>query len=283
MTHRSTTSHAVAAATAVAYAMSGPLLAAPLVAPLAVAAVAVVAVVGGWGWVVALSVLGLVEWLLLDLRLGHDVAPNLVLHLANGASGVVLALAWARGARGGTALSADTVPLPPPRATSPTSGPATRRDPPSLVPNRLSSLPPLASLPPRELPPLDPGDLGLRVLAVDDDPLSRLVLEALLARIGCESTLVGSAHAALAALDGGRYDVVLTDGALPDVSGTELTRLVRGRPDAPPVIGVTGSASAEDRQRGLEAGMALYLTKPVTMDRLAAALAAVHASHDSDA
>lgn len=61
---------------------------------------------------------------------------------------------------------------------------------------------------------------------------------------------------------------------LPGMSGLDALRALRARPDLKhiPVIALTAAASERDKARGLQAGFYRYLTKPVQVDELIAAL-----------
>jgi CheY-like chemotaxis protein len=71
----------------------------------------------------------------------------------------------------------------------------------------------------------------------------------------------------------GRFDIVLMDVNLPDISGLEATATIRslehsaGR-DAIPIIAMTAGAMKGDRERAIAAGMNDYLAKPVAIELL---------------
>ena len=112
-----------------------------------------------------------------------------------------------------------------------------------------------------------------RVLFVDDDAnlckLARIMLE----RIGCEVTTVtdGSAGLQLVLDRPERFDLVLTDQVMPDVSGIDLAARIHAvRPDLPVVLCTGGNQHDEHRAR--RAGITEILLKPVTSRDLAALL-----------
>mgnify|MGYP000856329737 CR=1 FL=1 len=128
----------------------------------------------------------------------------------------------------------------------------------------------------RPEPPLD-------VLIVDDESLARLRLRSLLgdciqprARALAEAA---DAPGALALLKNQKFDVALLDIHLPGMSGVELARQLRELPDPPPFIFIT--AHAEHAVDAFELEATDYLTKPVRLERLQAALQKVARLHQA--
>ncbi|MFZ5892550.1 MAG: GAF domain-containing protein [Myxococcota bacterium] len=119
----------------------------------------------------------------------------------------------------------------------------------------------------------------LRVLLVEDDPLTREGMECMLAEAGAIVTAVEDATQALRALEHeDAMQVIVSDLGLPGTSGYELIELVaaecerRGRP-VPPACAVSAHARDADRRRALAAGFDVYLTKPVSAEHLVEAVA----------
>ena len=124
-----------------------------------------------------------------------------------------------------------------------------------------------------DVPFLAPLDL----LVAEDNPVNAMVLEALLRRAGHRVTVVANGRDAVAALVGQYFDVVLMDMRMPVMDGLTATRAIRALPGAPgrvPIIGVTANAFVEDQRQCLKAGMNGYVSKPVTLAKLTAAIAA---------
>ncbi|RYH11605.1 ATP-binding protein [Tropicimonas sp. IMCC6043] len=97
--------------------------------------------------------------------------------------------------------------------------------------------------------PVEPArGAPLRILVVDDDAVSRMVAEGVLARLGHATQSAAAATAALDMLARERFDLVLTDNRMPEISGLDLLERIRGGDGGVnpgiPVILVT--ASAED-------------------------------------
>ena len=104
---------------------------------------------------------------------------------------------------------------------------------------------------------------GARVLVVDDNAVNRRVAERMLLQLGHVPTMASDGNEALALLSALTFDLVLMDCQMPDLDGYETTRRLRaaGRV-ALPVVAVTASVMAEDRDRCLAAGMNDFMGKP---------------------
>lgn len=117
--------------------------------------------------------------------------------------------------------------------------------------------------------------VGMRVLVIEDDDKVRDFLNKGLTLLGHRPCLTAEGQEGLAALDAERFDVVLTDLGLPGISGEELARRISLRPSPPPVIVLTGWADQIRSENWRMAGVTSVLGKPVALDALADALAAV--------
>jgi signal transduction histidine kinase/DNA-binding response OmpR family regulator len=144
-----------------------------------------------------------------------------------------------------------------------------------------------APAPPRR--PADPVGMDrglarrhpLSILLAEDHPVNRRVMVGLLEHLGYEADLASNGLEVLAALECRSYDVVLMDIQMPEMDGLEVTRRIRlhtGQPRAgrhqPRIVALTAHAMSGDRERCLAAGMDGYLSKPVQIAELEAALAA---------
>ena len=108
-----------------------------------------------------------------------------------------------------------------------------------------------------------------RILAVEDDPIQAKTLAALL-RGSYEVATVATGEECLTAAREGAFDLVLLDVVLPGISGYQVCRELKGRPETAdlPVIFLSANAGLEDRLQGFEAGGFDYLGKPVVKDEL---------------
>jgi CheY-like chemotaxis protein len=112
---------------------------------------------------------------------------------------------------------------------------------------------------------------ALRVLVAEDDPANQRVIAMLVSRLGHHADLAGDGEQAVTAIAGGDYDLILMDVHMPRLNGIAATRRVRAqRPgDQPPIVALTGSATADTREACLRAGMNGFLTKPIKPSELA--------------
>jgi signal transduction histidine kinase/CheY-like chemotaxis protein/HPt (histidine-containing phosphotransfer) domain-containing protein len=116
----------------------------------------------------------------------------------------------------------------------------------------------------------------LRILLAEDNAINQKVALGLLERLGYGADVVGDGRQALARLDHAAYDVILMDVQMPEMDGLEASRAICARwaaSERPRIIAMTAEAMQGDRDKCLAAGMDDYIAKPVTLDRLAAALA----------
>jgi CheY-like chemotaxis protein len=116
---------------------------------------------------------------------------------------------------------------------------------------------------------------SLRVLIAEDYPDSRDFLQLLLEDMVQRVDVAQNGRQALEQLSLRDYDVVLMDCCMPEMDGYEATRILRAREaeeQHTAVIGLTANTQKGDREKCLTAGMDEYLTKPVIIGDLLAAM-----------
>jgi CheY-like chemotaxis protein len=113
-----------------------------------------------------------------------------------------------------------------------------------------------------------------RVLVVDDVAANRALLCDVLAKAGFILAQAGDGEELLARARSFRPDLILVDSLMPALGGVEATRRLRREPDigGVPVIAVSATASAEHRAACLDAGVNVFLAKPVSLEALLAAI-----------
>jgi DNA-binding response OmpR family regulator len=102
----------------------------------------------------------------------------------------------------------------------------------------------------------------LRVLCVDDDEDSRVMLTTLLKLAFIDAKAVGTGAQALSSIQTERFDLYLLDARLPDVDGFELCRRMRDFDPDTPILFFSGAAYETDKKKGIEAGANAYVIKP---------------------
>ena len=112
------------------------------------------------------------------------------------------------------------------------------------------------------------------ILIVEDDPVSRLLLEKILVKTGYEVATVTNGHEALESFSKKFFPIVLTDWIMPEMDGLELCRTIRKNISTGYVFIflLTAMDSTDDMVAGLEAGADDYLTKPFNHAELIARL-----------
>jgi signal transduction histidine kinase len=136
----------------------------------------------------------------------------------------------------------------------------------------VSTPPPVEALEP-EPPSLPAAAEEVSVLLVEDNKLNQLVAVRLLERCGYSCHVAQNGREAIEAVRRWPYRLVLMDCQMPEVDGYEATRAVRSLGFSVRIVALTASASEEDRQRCMDAGMDDYITKPVTTATIKAVLA----------
>ncbi len=125
---------------------------------------------------------------------------------------------------------------------------------------------------------------GPILLNVDDTEAARYAKSRTLRHAGFEVIEAGTGAAALELVEHDRPALVLLDVRLPDMSGSEVCRLIKQRWPATMVLQTSATfVSARDRTRGLDAGADTYLVQPVDPDELVAAVRALLRLHAAEA
>jgi PAS domain S-box-containing protein len=123
--------------------------------------------------------------------------------------------------------------------------------------------PPLLSQAPRRL----------CALVVEDEEINRLILQAILNKLGHRCITAADGSKALEWLAQGHFDIILMDVQMPEMDGLETTRRIRNAPQFAhireiPIVALTAFAMAGDREKCIGAGMSEYLAKPVDIKKL---------------
>jgi two-component system, OmpR family, response regulator MprA len=114
-----------------------------------------------------------------------------------------------------------------------------------------------------------------RVLIVDDDAGVRRMLARTLEAEGYGVTTAADGGSALVEIERSAPDLIVLDVAMPGMDGLGVTRRLRGKGDALPVLLLTARDGVADRVAGLDAGADDYLVKPFATDELLARVRAL--------
>ncbi len=107
-----------------------------------------------------------------------------------------------------------------------------------------------------------------RVLVVDDEPAMRRVLEIMLRKMGHDVTCANDGMQALAAVQTGPFDLVISDVRMPGLSGVGLLRALREQGNDVPVIIMTAHGSIESAVDAMKLGASEYIVRPFDVDAL---------------
>jgi DNA-binding response OmpR family regulator len=115
----------------------------------------------------------------------------------------------------------------------------------------------------------------MRLLLIEDNERFAALLKQGLASAGFSVDVLTTAQEASAALETGRWDVVVLDRGLPDGDGIEVLTKMRRQGDSAPVLILTAHGNLKDRVNGLQSGADDYLVKPFALEELVARLQAL--------
>jgi len=119
--------------------------------------------------------------------------------------------------------------------------------------------------------------MATRVLIVEDEEALATLLEYNLGQEKFDVTLASDGEEGILKIEENPPDVVILDWMLPKISGIEICRRIRSKPETRniPIIMLTARSEEADRIRGLETGADDYLTKPFSTNELIARVRAV--------
>lgn len=129
-------------------------------------------------------------------------------------------------------------------------------------------------------------DCPLRILLVEDNDTNRLIASRMVKRMGHQVDAIADGAQAVQAVRSGAYDVILMDLMMPVMDGLTATRLIRQEPGGvgrTPIVGLTANIAPDREASWRDAGMSALASKPMTAERLAAAIESVLPASDAEA
>jgi CheY-like chemotaxis protein/HPt (histidine-containing phosphotransfer) domain-containing protein len=117
--------------------------------------------------------------------------------------------------------------------------------------------------------------LPLRILLADDNLINQRVGQSVLQKLGYRADLALNGLEVLKALEDHTYDLIFLDVQMPEMDGLEATRRIVQRwpgEQRPRIVAMTGNALMGDREKCLAVGMDDYISKPIRIAELQAAI-----------
>ncbi len=108
-----------------------------------------------------------------------------------------------------------------------------------------------------------------KILCIDDDPVHNKILKNSIKDVAIECVL--NSHIALEAINEKKYDLIIIDYKMPNISGIELTKIIRDsntNNKKVPIIGISSYDDENIKQGCLNIGMNDFITKPVIKKKL---------------
>lgn len=109
-----------------------------------------------------------------------------------------------------------------------------------------------------------------KILLVEDHPIATKVTKAILSALDCEVDTAKSGKIALECVEKNHYDLIFMDVGLPDIDGCTVAEKIRSHRlesiTKIPIIALTAHAQNEEKQRCLDIGMNMVITKPLTKE-----------------
>ncbi len=115
---------------------------------------------------------------------------------------------------------------------------------------------------------------GVRVLVVDDSMPNQQLIKAFFGMFGCQGVYANNGQEAVDILrNDTNFNLCLMDMQMPVLGGVDATRIIRAEISKDiPIIALTAAALKEDQEKAYSAGMNDFLTKPIEMNKLKAAI-----------
>lgn len=115
----------------------------------------------------------------------------------------------------------------------------------------------------------------MQILVVEDEQKVAAFLRQALTEAGYTVSVAHDGAAGLTMAESGPFDLIVLDRMLPEMSGLDLCRTLRGSGHETPILMITARDTLEDKVLGLDSGADDYLTKPFSIDEMLARVRAL--------
>ncbi|ASD63143.1 response regulator [Bdellovibrio bacteriovorus] len=114
----------------------------------------------------------------------------------------------------------------------------------------------------------------LNILVAEDNTVNQLIVRGMLVKLGHNITMVENGKLAVEKLQTSEIDLILMDCHMPEMDGFLATQTIRANPKFKnlPIIAMTATEIAEEKDRCVQVGMNDFLAKPLTMATVEAVL-----------
>lgn len=114
----------------------------------------------------------------------------------------------------------------------------------------------------------------LNILVAEDNTVNQLIVRGMLVKLGHNISVVGNGKLAVEKLQTSEIDLILMDCHMPEMDGFLATQTIRANPKFKnlPIIAMTATEIAEEKDRCVQVGMNDFLAKPLTMATVEAVL-----------
>jgi len=118
--------------------------------------------------------------------------------------------------------------------------------------------------------------MALKIMVVDDEPEVLAVLKAMVEPLGCEVVTFEDSREAVRLIEKEKFDGIVLDAYMPYLDGFQLAQHIRTsrlNHDVP-IVMLTGYTDVDTMRKGFNAGVSVFLGKPVTRERIVALFSA---------
>jgi two-component system response regulator FlrC len=109
---------------------------------------------------------------------------------------------------------------------------------------------------------------NVRILIVDDEPQMQLALKTALMRKGFLTEVASNGRQALQMIEAEKFDLVISDQRMPEMSGQELLEAVNAKEEKPPFIMITAHGTIDAAVKAMQLGAADFIQKPFSVEDL---------------